>query len=57
MFNKHTIVYCTSHVEPALPADRRSRNMNYMQSPFDSAQDDYFSCFLCMIPDVINHNK
>jgi hypothetical protein len=58
MINKHTIVYRISHVEPALPAGSRSRNMNFMQSPFDSAclparqaQDDYLSNLLCMITD------
>jgi hypothetical protein len=44
MINKHIVVCLTSHVE-------RSRNMNFMQSPFDSAQDDYFSNLLWLITD------
>jgi hypothetical protein len=45
MINKHIYVSRISHVE-------RSRNMNFVQSPFDSAQDDYFSNLLCMIANI-----
>jgi hypothetical protein len=49
MINKHKVVCLTCHSSTPLCHAERSRSMNFMQSPFDSAQDDGFSNLLWLI--------